>query len=203
MIIIKRLFDLFISAITLLLLSPILLVLLILVRVDSPGPAIFCQRRIGQDDKEFVMYKFRTMIVGTPEVATDKLSHSSAYITKTGYYLRKYSLDELPQLINILLGQMSFVGPRPALFNQYDLRQLRNDLGISLVKPGLTGWAQINGRDDISMENKVAFDQYYLVNQSFLLDMQILFRTFHSVYAGTGERKATSGQIRSDKIKHM
>jgi O-antigen biosynthesis protein WbqP len=182
----KRIFDVSCSLLALLVMSPILLITALFILVDSRGPILFAQRRIGIHDKEFLMYKFRTMVVGTPEVATDKLTNSKSYITKIGYYLRKYSIDELPQLINILLGDMSIVGPRPALYNQYDLRKMRNKIDISSIRPGLTGWAQINGRDEISLEDKVKFDFYYLQNRSFLLDIKIIYRTVFSVSAGNG-----------------
>lgn len=170
-----------------LLFMPLLLLIVFLVKLDSSGPVFFRQRRVGVNDKEFLMYKFRTMVVGTPEVATDKLVNGQQYITRIGYNLRKYSLDELPQLLNILLGDMSIVGPRPALFNQHELRKMRNDLGISQINPGLTGWAQVNGRDEISLDKKVALDHYYYMNQSFWLDLKIIYRTFFNVWSGDGE----------------
>lgn len=182
----KRTFDLVSSSIALLLLAPILVIVAVWIRLDSPGPILFVQRRVGIGDKEFLMYKFRTMVVGTPEIATDKLNNSHSYITKIGYYLRKYSVDELPQLLNILLGDMSLVGPRPALYNQYDLREMRNKLGVSSIRPGLTGWAQINGRDDIALDDKVKLDLYYLQSWTFLLDLKIIYGTVFSVSAGTG-----------------
>lgn len=182
----KRLFDIIIAAISLVLLSPVLLIIMVLIKFDSKGPVIFGQRRVGVNDQEFTMYKFRTMVVGTPEVATDKLINGEKYITKIGYYLRKYSLDELPQLVNILAGEMSFVGPRPALYNQYDLRQMRNMLAVSSLRPGLTGWAQINGRDEISLQQKVAQDSFYLQNRSLMMDLRIMYRTIFSVYSGNG-----------------
>lgn len=187
----KRLLDIIGSAIALIVLSPLFLVIPIMIKAESKGPVIFKQQRIGVNDEEFYMYKFRTMFVGTPEVATDKLANIHNYITATGYYLRKYSLDELPQLLNILRGEMSFVGPRPALYNQYDLREKRNELGISSIKPGLTGWAQINGRDDISMQQKVSLDFYYLQNQNFWIDLIILFRTAYCVFFGNGVSAST------------
>lgn len=182
----KRLFDFMSAMISLMLLSPVFVLIWAIIKVDSKGSALFCQRRVGVGDKEFSMYKFRTMVIGTPEVATDKLNDSQHYITKVGYYLRKYSLDELPQLVNILRGDMSIVGPRPALYNQYDLRRARNELRVSNIKPGLTGWAQVNGRDEISLEEKVRLDLYYLENRSFLLDIQIIYHTVFSVCAGNG-----------------
>ena len=182
----KRLFDITMSTIALFFLSPILLIISILIKLDSKGPIVFTQRRIGRYDQEFCMFKFRTMYVGTPEIATDKLQHSERYITPTGYYLRKYSLDELPQLLNILKGHMSIVGPRPALYNQYDLRQMRNDAGIAMIPPGLTGWAQINGRDEIELAQKVKLDAYYLQYRSFFFDLSIIRRTIFSVSSGDG-----------------
>ena len=183
----KRCFDIMTSLLALLILFPLLLAIALWIKLDSAGPIFFLQRRIGWHDKEFTMYKFRTMAVGTPNVATDQLTNSQAYITRAGYYLRKYSIDELPQLLNILSGDMSIIGPRPALYNQYDLREKRNQLGINAIRPGLSGWAQINGRDDISLEDKVALDYYYLQHQSFLLDCRIILGTFFSVAGGTGE----------------
>ncbi|MEN6414746.1 MAG: sugar transferase [Veillonellales bacterium] len=187
----KRLFDVTSSAVALLLFLPLFIFIAILIKFDSRGPVFFCQRRIGVKDKEFMMYKFRSMAVGTPEVATDKLTNSQAYITKVGYYLRKYSLDELPQLINILKGDMSVVGPRPALYNQYELREKRNKQGISALRPGLTGWAQINGRDEIALEEKFKLDSFYSQHQSFWLDMKIIFCTLFSVYSGSGVKVKT------------
>jgi len=185
----KRFFDTVVSFWALILLSPFMIVIICLIKVNSPGPVFFCQRRIGVGDKEFLMYKFRTMRVGTPNVATDKLSSPEQYVTKIGYFLRKYSLDELPQLVNILLGDMAIVGPRPALYNQYELRAMRKVAGISTIRPGLTGWAQINGRDDIILEEKVALDLEYLQRHSWWLDLTIIFRTAFSVYSGDGVAK--------------
>jgi O-antigen biosynthesis protein WbqP len=187
----KRLFDITSSTLALLLFLPVFLIIAILIKIDSKGPILFCQRRIGVNDKEFMMYKFRSMTLGTPEVATDKLTNSQVYITKVGYYLRKYSLDELPQLINILKGDMSVVGPRPALYNQYELREMRNKLGISVLRPGLTGWAQVNGRDEIELEQKVELDEQYCKRKSFYLDMKIIFYTFASVFSGSGVKVKT------------
>lgn len=187
----KRLFDITSSVLAVLLFLPVFFIIAILIKADSKGPIFFCQRRVGVNDKEFMMYKFRSMTVGTPEVATDQLSNSQAYITNVGYYLRKYSLDELPQLINILKGEMSVVGPRPALYNQYELREMRNKQGISALRPGLTGWAQINGRDEIGLGEKVAFDEQYRLRQSFYFDMKIIVYTFASVFSGSGVKVKT------------
>ncbi len=181
---IKRIIDIIASLIGITILMPLLVVVALWIRLDSHGPILFVQRRIGVDDKEFLMYKFRTMKVGTPEVATDKLHDSQNYITKLGYYLRKYSIDELPQLFNVLLGDMALVGPRPALYNQYDLRQMRMNVGIDKIRPGVTGWAQVNGRDEISLQEKVSYDLIYLQQQSILLDIKIVVMTVFSVSSG-------------------
>ena len=182
----KRAFDFFASGVALIVLLPILLFVAVWIRLDDPGPVLFLQRRSGKDDQEFSMLKFRTMKVGTPNVATDKLTNPGQFITRIGVYLRKYSIDELPQLWNILRGDMSVVGPRPALYNQYDLRQARNDLQISSLRPGLTGWAQINGRDDIPLDQKIALDKYYYDHQSFFFDMKIIFLTAFKIFHGNG-----------------
>ena len=167
-------------------LLPVLLCVALLIRLDDPGPVLFLQRRAGKDDQEFWMLKFRTMKVGTPNVATDKLANPGQFITRIGVYLRKYSIDELPQLWNIFRGDMSVAGPRPALYNQYELRQARSERKISSLRPGLTGWAQINGRDDISLEQKIALDQYYFDHQSFGFDLKIIFLTAFRVFQGNG-----------------
>jgi O-antigen biosynthesis protein WbqP len=189
---IKRTVDFIVSLIAIIILMPLLVVVAIGVRLDSHGPILFVQRRIGVGDQEFLMYKFRTMKIGTPEVATDKLQHSQSYITKLGYFLRKYSIDELPQLFNVLLGHMSLVGPRPALYNQYDLRQMRIDVGIDKIRPGVTGWAQVNGRDEILLKEKVHLDLVYLQQQSLIMDLRILIMTVFSVYGGGGVNKNLS-----------
>ena len=190
---VKRIIDILASFFAIIILMPLLVVVAIWISLDSRGPILFVQRRIGINDEEFLMYKFRTMFVGTPEVATDKLANSHQHITKLGYYLRKYSIDELPQLFNVLVGHMSLVGPRPALYNQYDLRQMRNEVEVHKIRPGITGWAQINGRDDIPLQEKVGLDLYYLQRQSLLLDIKILFMTVFSVYGGDGvnEKRST------------
>lgn len=182
----KRLFD-FVWAllIAFVLVAPILLVT-IAVRLTSSGPILYWSNRIGQHNIIFKMPKFRTMQVGTPAVATHLLSDSSQYLTPIGSFLRKSSLDELPQLWSILIGDMSFVGPRPALFNQCDLISLRTQYGIEKLKPGLTGWAQINGRDELSINVKVHYDLEYLHKQSFWFDMKILSLTFFRVIQRSG-----------------
>jgi O-antigen biosynthesis protein WbqP len=155
---------------------PILLVS-IAVKFTSKGPVLYWSDRIGKHNKIFRMPKFRSMLVGTPAVATHLLTNPSAVLTPIGSFLRKTSLDELPQLWSILKGDMSLVGPRPALFNQYDLISMRTEQGIHALAPGLTGWAQINGRDEIPIEQKVAFDAEYLAKQSLFFDIRILWLT--------------------------
>ena len=151
------------------------------VRATSPGPAIYWSDRVGQRNRIFKMPKFRTMRVDTPAVATHLLADPEKALTPIGSFLRRSSLDELPQLWSILKGEMSFVGPRPALFNQYDLISLRTQCGVDALVPGLTGWAQVNGRDALSIPDKVQFDLQYLQKRSFTMDMKILYMTFVKV----------------------
>jgi len=173
----KRTLDLFCSLLAVMVLAlPILLVGLA-VKLTSKGPVLYWSDRVGKHNKIFQMPKFRSMLVGTPAVATHLLTNPSAVLTPIGSFLRKTSLDELPQLWSILKGDMSLVGPRPALFNQYDLISLRTEQGIHVLAPGLTGWAQINGRDEIPIEQKVAFDAEYLTKQSLFFDIRILWLT--------------------------
>jgi len=182
----KRLLDLILSFfLVLLLLVPILLIAG-LIRLTSKGPALYWSDRVGIDNTIFKMPKFRTMRIDTPAVATHLLTNPDAYVTLIGPFLRKTSLDELPQLWSVLKGDMSFVGPRPALFNQDDLIALRTERGVHQLIPGITGWAQINGRDDLPIPIKVEFDEYYLKNQSFLFDMKILWMTFLKVIRREG-----------------
>ncbi len=182
----KRIFDLFSSlCLLLILLVPILLIAL-LIRLTSRGPALYWSDRVGMDNKIFRMPKFRTMRIDTPAVATHLLKDPDAYLTPIGPFLRKSSLDELPQLWSVLKGDMSFVGPRPALFNQDDLVALRTAKGVHRLIPGITGWAQINGRDDLPIPVKVGFDEYYLKNHSFLFDLKILWMTFLKVIKREG-----------------
>jgi O-antigen biosynthesis protein WbqP len=161
--------------------APLALCIYLCVRATSPGPAIYWSDRVGQRNRIFKMPKFRTMRVDTPAVATHLLSDPKKVLTPIGSFLRRSSLDELPQLWSILKGDMSFVGPRPALFNQYDLIALRTECGVDTLVPGLTGWAQVNGRDALSIADKVQFDLQYLENRSFLMDMKILYMTFIKV----------------------
>lgn len=182
----KRFIDIIFSLVLLIILSPLFLIIFIATKFDSRGPIFFRQRRIGKDNKEFMIYKFRTMRVGTPNVATDKLANPEQYITGIGKFLRKTSLDELPQLINILKGEMTFVGPRPALYNQYELIEMRTSAGVHALVPGVTGWAQINGRDSLNDSAKVMNDKYYLENLSAKLDFKILIMTILKVLKADG-----------------
>tara|TARA_B100001175_G_C19494588_1_gene634542 strand:+ start:264 stop:857 length:594 start_codon:yes stop_codon:yes gene_type:complete len=163
------------------LISPFLLIIGIMIMVYSGLPILFKQRRIGQDNIEFFIYKFRTMKVNTPDVASHLISDIKYNYTKIGPFLRKYSLDELPQLINIVKGNMNFIGPRPALYNQKNLINLRKSLGVDKLKPGITGWAQVNGRDSLTSKEKVKNDVYYLKHKSFLLDFKIIILTLLNV----------------------
>jgi O-antigen biosynthesis protein WbqP len=182
----KRLFDILLGIVAgVLLLLPIALTGLA-VRISSPGPVFYWSDRVGRNNSIFKMPKFRSMQVGTPAVATHLLSDPDAYLTPIGSFLRKSSLDELPQLWSILVGDMSFVGPRPALFNQYDLVALRKEQGVDQLLPGLTGWAQVNGRDDISIQEKVVLDAEYLFNRSFWFDIKILWMTLLKVLKRDG-----------------
>jgi len=182
----KRLFDFTTALILIIIMALPIVVIAIVVKLTSPGPAIYWSDRVGRDNKNFLMPKFRTMRRNSPEVATHLLQNVENYLTPLGSFLRKTSLDELPQLWSVLKGDMSFVGPRPALFNQDDLIKLRTEKGISGLTPGITGWAQINGRDDISIPVKVSYDEDYLRNKSFVFDLKILWNTFFKVLKKEG-----------------
>ena len=182
----KRLFDLLLALLLTIVLALPILVLAIVVRLTSSGPALYWSDRVGRRNIIFKMPKFRTMQVGTPAVATHLLADSGQYLTPVGSFLRKSSLDELPQLWSILVGNMSFVGPRPALFNQDDLITLRTQYGVDRLVPGLTGWAQVNGRDELSIPLKVQYEAEYLQKQSFWFDMRILRLTFLKVIRRAG-----------------
>lgn len=179
----KRIFDLVVAVLAaVILLIPVMLVAA-LVRITSKGPILYWSDRVGRNNQIFKMPKFRSMRVGTPAVATHLLSNPDAYLTPVGSFLRKSSLDELPQLWSILKGDMSFVGPRPALFNQHDLMDLRTRAGVHRLTPGLTGWAQINGRDELPIPQKVALDIEYMHRQSLIFDIKIIFLTAWKVLA--------------------
>jgi O-antigen biosynthesis protein WbqP len=157
------------------------LLIVVLIKLETKGPVLFWSERIGQFDQPFMMPKFRSMRIETPLVATDQLNSPNLYITNVGRFLRVTSLDEIPQLWSIAVGKMSFVGPRPALFNQTDLIQARKNAGVNILLPGLTGWAQVNGRDEIPLNQKVQLDHEYLKNISLLFDIKILLLTFRKV----------------------
>ena len=182
----KRFLDILFSLILLTILSPLLLIIILIIKVGSKGPALFSQRRMGRNNKEFVLYKFRSMQTDTPNVATHLLKDSQNYITPFGKFLRKSSLDELPQFINIIMGDMTFIGPRPALYNQYDLINLRTTCGVHTLRPGVTGWAQVNGRDSLGISEKVQLDCVYLGNQNLFFDTKILFFTALKVLKAEG-----------------
>jgi O-antigen biosynthesis protein WbqP len=173
----KRVFDLLIAFVLLCVMALPMFIISLLVKVTSKGPIIHRSERVGKDNVHFTMYKFRSMRLGAPNVATHLLDHPKQYVTPVGCFLRKFSLDELPNLLNIFRADMSFVGPRPALFNQDDLVRLRTARGVHRIIPGMTGWAQVHGRDELSIPVKVQYDEYYLRHRSLWLDMKILFGT--------------------------
>jgi O-antigen biosynthesis protein WbqP len=183
---VKHIFDFIMAVVLLGCLSPLILASALMVRLTSKGPVIHWSDRVGKDNKIFKMPKFRTMCVDAPDVATHLMATPDIYVTSVGSFLRKLSLDELPQLFCILAGNMSLVGPRPALFNQHDLIELRTTKNIHTLTPGITGWAQVNGRDNISMPLKVELDEYYLKNRSFLLDIKIIIMTVFKVISKEG-----------------
>ncbi len=182
----KRIFDFISSFVTLLFLAIPMLLVAMAVKCTSTGPVLYWSDRIGRNNRIFKMPKFRTMRTDTPSVATHLLDDPERWLTPIGKFLRKSSLDELPQLLSILKGDMSIVGPRPALYNQDDLIQLRTGKGVHCLTPGLTGWAQINGRDELPVPVKVEFDEWYLNNRSFLLDIRIMVLTFVKVIRKDG-----------------
>ena len=186
----KRLMDILFSLAALIVLSPVMAVIALLVRLTSPGPAIFRQMRSGKALKEFDIYKFRTMYITAPgNIPTHQLSGAQSYITPVGAFLRRTSLDELPQLLNILKGDMSIVGPRPPLPTQYDLIKAREGLGANALRPGLTGWAQINGRDELPIEVKAGYDGEYVRRMSFFFDLRCIFGTVTAVFGAKGVKE--------------
>ena len=182
----KRLFDLLLALCAAVVLALPVAVVAVAVRLTSPGPALYWSDRVGRSNKIFKMPKFRSMRVGTPAVATHLLADAKSHLTPIGSFLRKSSLDELPQLWSILVGDMSFVGPRPALFNQHDLIALRTQHGVDESVPGLTGWAQVNGRDELPIPDKVKLDVEYMQRQSLWFDIRILWLTFVKVLRRDG-----------------
>ncbi len=175
-----------VALIALVILSPVFLIIALLIKLESKGPVFFKQERIGKDNVNFMIYKFRSMRTDTPDVPTHLLDDPEIFITKVGKFLRKTSLDELPQFINIIKGEMLFVGPRPALYNQYDLRDLRTEKGVQTLLPGVTGWAQVNGRDELEIPDKVEFDRQYLQYRSVLFDIKIFVMTGIKVFKKEG-----------------
>ena len=197
---IKRGIDILLSGLAVIILSPALLVLCAAIKIDSRGPILFKQKRIGIHKTYFWIYKFRTMRTDTPkDMPTHLLSNPEQYITKVGKFLRKTSLDELPQIFNILKGDMSIVGPRPALWNQDDLIAERDKYGANNVMPGLTGWAQINGRDELEIPVKAAFDGEYIKKFGFAMDVRCFFGTFLSVLRGDGVVEGGTGSMEKGK----
>jgi len=182
----KRIFDLILAIFLFLVLAISLLLIAVLVITTSKGPALYWSDRIGKNNKIFKMPKFRSMLIGAPAVATHLLDNPDSYLSPIGGFLRLSSLDELPQLFSVLKGDMSFVGPRPALYNQDDLIALRSKKGVDKLLPGITGWAQVNGRDELSIPDKVELDVEYLNRQSFWFDMKILWMTFLKVMKRDG-----------------
>jgi O-antigen biosynthesis protein WbqP len=176
----------FFALILIIFLSPLFLIMALIILIEDGFPVFFTQKRVGINYSFFYIYKLRSMKKNTPNVATHLLANPDQYLLKIGKFIRKTSLDELPNLINIIKGEMVFVGPRPALFNQDDLMKLRLSTGVSKLKPGITGWAQINGRDEISIENKVQLELIYLQKKSFLFDLEILVKTFTNVLSSKG-----------------
>ena len=184
---VKRLLDIVISLLALIILLPFFIVFSIIIKLESPGPILFKQKRIGKNKKNFIIYKFRTMRSDTPkDMPTHMLKNAESYITKFGNIMRKTSIDELPQLINILKGDMSIIGPRPALWNQEDLIEEREKYNANDIRPGLTGWAQINGRDELAIPVKARLDGEYAKNISFIFDIKIFFKTIISVFRHEG-----------------
>ena len=194
---IKRIIDILLSGLAIIILSPLLLILCIAIKLDSPGPIFFTQKRVGIHKTYFQIYKFRTMRTYTPkDMPTHMLSNHEKYITKTGRFLRKTSIDELPQIFNIFKGDMSIVGPRPALWNQDDLVAERDKYGANDVTPGLTGWAQINGRDELEIPVKAKLDGEYVKKYGFTMDVRCFFGTFLSVLRQDGVVEGGTGSMK-------
>ena len=198
----KRCLDVILSLIALIVLSPLFLLIALAIRLDSPGGVIFSQKRVGMHKKLFSIYKFRTMRSDTPhDVPTNDLAGSTSYITPVGRFLRMTSLDELPQLWNILVGDMAVIGPRPALWNQYDLLAQRDKYGANDVRPGLTGWAQIHGRDELEIDEKAKLDGYYVEHLSFGMDVKCFFGTIVAVLDHDGVVEGGTGTLHEEEKK--
>ncbi|ANW97643.1 capsular biosynthesis protein [Thermoclostridium stercorarium subsp. thermolacticum DSM 2910] len=197
---IKRLIDIFLSFIALVVLFPLFFLISVAIKLDSKGPILFKQKRVGIHKSYFYILKFRTMRVDAPnDCPTHLLEEPDKWITRVGKFLRRTSLDELPQLWNILVGHMSFIGPRPALWNQYDLIEERDKYGANNIRPGLTGWAQINGRDELPIEIKAKLDGEYVEKISFLMDLKCFFKTILSVFKGDGIVEGGTGALEKKK----
>ncbi|MDO4508498.1 MAG: sugar transferase [Lachnospiraceae bacterium] len=202
--IIKRIIDFVLSLAGIIVLIPVWIILAVAIKIDDPGPVLFKQKRIARDNKDgtvkyFYILKYRSMKTSTPkDMPTHLLKNPEQYITKVGGFLRKTSLDELPQIFNIFLGQMAIVGPRPALYNQTDLYEERAKYGANKVRPGLTGWAQINGRDELLIEDKARLDGEYVSRMSLLMDLKCFFGTFLSVLRQDGVVEGGTGSINND-----
>lgn len=197
---IKRLIDIVLSGIGIVVLSPVYLIVALAIKIDDPGPVFFRQKRVGIHKTHFNILKFRTMKMETPkDTPTHLLENPQQYITKVGGILRKTSLDELPQIFQIFTGDMSIIGPRPALWNQYDLIEERDKYGANDVRPGLTGWAQINGRDELPIDVKARFDGEYVEKMSFLFDCKCFFGTIVSVLKHDGVVEGGTGQMEKEK----
>lgn len=200
---IKYTLDFIISFIAIIILFPVFVLVSIVIKLTSKGPILFKQKRVGKNKKIFTIYKFRTMKKDAPkELPTHMLNNPNEYITNVGKFLRKTSLDELPQLFNILFGQMSIVGPRPALWNQYDLIDERDKYGVNILRPGLTGWAQVNGRDELEIPDKAALDYIYLKKQNLFFDIRIFFATIISIFKSDGVVEGGTGTLKKDKLSN-
>ena len=198
----KRLLDIVVSFFGILILSPVLLVLIVAIKLDSPGPVFFTQKRVGIHKTHFSILKFRTMRIDTPrDVPTHMLENPQQWITRVGKFLRRTSLDELPQIFNIFAGQMSIVGPRPALWNQYDLIEERDKYGANDVPPGLTGWAQINGRDELEIPVKAKLDGEYAERLSFGFDLKCIFGSVTAVINKKGVVEGGTGAMEKEKVE--
>lgn len=198
-IIIKNILDFILSLLALIILLPFFFIFAIIIKLESKGPVFFKQKRIGKDKKNFYIYKFRTMRTDTPkDMPTHMLKNADSYITKSGKIFRKTSIDELPQIINILKGQMSIIGPRPALWNQEDLIEERDKYNVNSIRPGLTGWAQVNGRDELEIPIKAKFDGEYVEKMSFLFDIKIFFKTIIKVFKHDG---VVEGKVEKEKTE--
>ena len=199
---IKRAIDFVLSLLGLILLSWLFLILIIAIKIDSPGPVLFRQKRVGIRKTHFNILKFRTMRIDTPkDTPTHLLQNPEQYITRVGRFLRRTSLDELPQIINILKGDMSIVGPRPALWNQYDLIEERDKYGANDIRPGLTGWAQINGRDELEIPVKARFDGEYVQKMGLTMDLRCFFGTFLSVLRADGVVEGGTGTMNAQRLE--